>query len=119
MRVERKIKIEKGSLLIVILMGIVPFLIAALQKFNIWNISNSMASILVLLGSGFVLNEQIRKHGKNIFKDTGSVVLVGLISLAVIGALLSLANVQIPAFETIQGAELVVVLVAVLIEFKN
>jgi len=116
---KTKLKLEKGSLMLLVLMGILPLVISALGKFDIVNLATQMSSFLTIIGSGFILNEQVRKHGKKLFKNTGSIILVSLVSLGLISAFLSLMGIIIAQLQVFEGILLVVIVIGILVELMN
>lgn len=115
----KKPKLEKGSLMILIAMGFLPLVIAALEKFSILNYSSQMSSILVLLGSFFIANEQLRKHGSKLLKQTSSIVLILLVGLAFISSLATLIGYAIPQLAPLEGLLLLVIIVSGIVELRN
>lgn len=117
---NRKVKLEKGSVFILAILGLLPLVVAVLEKFNVVSLSAQLSSLLVLLAGGFIMNEQVRKHGKRLFKQTSSIVLTLLVAVAVISALLTLTGLGLPAqLQMIEGILLAVVIVAVMVEMFN
>lgn len=116
---RRKPKLEKGSLWILVLLGVAPLVIAGLQKLGVVDLSSQMASLLVLIGAGFVGNEQMRKHGKKLFRQTSTILLSIFIGLAVVSALFSLMGSTISQLAPFEGVILLGIALGAIIELRN
>jgi hypothetical protein len=109
--------IENKSVPWLFLLVALPLVIAALDQFNIINLTPYLASVLVLLMAIFVFIELGFKAkmpgfklGKSPFRLFGLLVLI----IAVLMAMLGLIGVYFPVFEQIQGVVSVLLIVYVI-----
>lgn len=100
---KRSLKVEKGSSLILAITGLVFLVIATLEKFGVIGLSSQIPSISVILGSGFVFNEQYRKLNGKVFKGAGSIMLTIFMAVAVFSAVFSLLGAPITFLQPIEG----------------
>jgi hypothetical protein len=98
--------IENKSVPWLFLLVAVPIIVAALDQFNVINLTPFLASVMILFMSIFVFIElgfkaKVKgfKLGNKPFRMFGLLVLV----LAVLMAVLNLVGLYFPLFETIQG----------------
>jgi hypothetical protein len=114
---EPKIKLEKGSRLILMSIMVVPLVISLLDKFGILTLGPYIPPVLVLLSSAFISNEILRSpSSKKLAKDPFRLFGLSIVLLSVLGAIMNIVGVEFLLFNFIQGVLLLLMIFYSIIE---
>jgi hypothetical protein len=112
-----KLKLEKGSRLILMSIMIVPLVISLLDKFGILTLGPYIPPILVLLSSIFISNEILRSFSKKkLINDPFKIFGLTVVLLSVLGAVFNIIGFEFLVFNFIQGVLLILMIFYSIVE---